>query len=121
MSTNILKKNAAFFAKHICDDINTLIHSSKFHNQLKEEDIVSVPKKKSKFSIENYRPISILSNISKVCEKCLYDQTSNFFEDVFSKYKCWLQCTALTVSYDRKMEKNSGLWRYLWCIINRLI
>ena len=35
MSTNILKKNAAFPAKCICDDINTLIRSSKFQNEFK--------------------------------------------------------------------------------------
>ena len=45
-------------------------------------------KKKSKFSKENYRAISIFPNISKVYERCLYDQISNFFEDVFSKYRC---------------------------------
>ena len=42
----------------------------------------------SKLSKENYRPISILPNISKVYERCLYDQMSNFFEDIFSKYQC---------------------------------
>ena len=88
MSTSILKKDGAFFAKYICDDINTLIRSSKFHNEFKEADIVPVHKKKSTFSKENYRLISILTNISKVCEICLYDQISNFFEDVFSKYQC---------------------------------
>ena len=88
MSTNILKKKCSFFDKYICDDINTLIRSLKFHNELKEADIVPVHKKKSKFSKENYRPISILPNISKVYERCLYDQISNFFEDVFSKYQC---------------------------------
>ena len=88
MSTNILKKNAAFFDKYICDDINTLLRSSKFHNELKEVDIVIVLKKKSKFSKENYRPISIIPNISQVYERCLYDQISDFFEDVFSKYQC---------------------------------
>ena len=87
MSTNILKKMQLFFAKYICDDINTLIRSWKFHNELKKVDIVPVHKKKSKFSKENYRPISILPNISKVCERCLYDQIKNFFEDVFSKYR----------------------------------
>ena len=77
-----------FLVKVRQHDINTLIRSSKFHNELKEADIVPVHKKKSKFSTENYRPISILPNISKVCERCLYDQISNFFEDVFSKYQC---------------------------------
>ena len=88
MSTNILLKNAAFFAKYICDDINTLIRSSKFHNELKEADIVPVHKKKSKFSKENYRPISNPPNISKVYERCLYNQISIFLEDIFSKYQC---------------------------------
>ena len=88
MSTNILLKNAAFFVKYTCNDINNLICSSKFHNELKEADIVPVHKKKSKCSKENYIPISILPNISKVYERCFYDQISNFFEDVFSKYRC---------------------------------
>ena len=88
MSTKVLKQNAAFFEKYSCDDINASIRSSKFHNELKEADIVPVHKKKSKLSKENYRPISILPNISKVYERCLYDQMSNFFEDIFSKYQC---------------------------------
>ena len=125
MSTNILKKIAAFFAKYIYDGINTSIRSSKFHNELKETDIVPVHKKKSKFSKENYRPISILPNISKVYERCLYDQISNFFEDVFSKYQCGFRkgysaqhCLLVMIE---KCKNNSGLWRCLWCIINRLI
>ena len=42
MNSNILRKNAAFFAKCACDDISTSIRSSKFHNELK--DIVPVLK-----------------------------------------------------------------------------
>ena len=78
MNTNIIRKNAAFFAKYTRDDINASIRSSKFHNELKEADIVPVHKKKSKLSKENYRPISILPNISKVYERCLYDQMSEY-------------------------------------------
>ena len=99
MNANILKKNAAFFAKYICNDIHALVRSSKFHNKLKEADIVHLHKKKSKFSKENYRPISILPNIFKVYRRCLYEQISNFFEDVFSKYQCGF-CKALPVSYN---------------------
>ena len=87
MSTNIIRKSAAFFAKYICDDINTSIRSSNFHNELKEADIVHVHKKKSKLSKENYRPISVLPNISKVYERCLYDQMTEFFDNIFSKYQ----------------------------------
>ena len=51
--------------------MNASVRSSKFHNELKEADIVTVHKKKSKLSKENYRPISILPNIPKVYERCL--------------------------------------------------
>ena len=61
MNSNTLANN-----KYKCSDINASIHSSKFHLELKKVDILPVHKKKSKFSKENYRPISILPNISKV-------------------------------------------------------
>ena len=44
--------------------------------------------RKSKLSKENYRPISILPNISKLYERCLYDQISKYFETRFSKFQC---------------------------------
>ena len=50
MNTNIIRKNAAFFAKYTCDDINASMRSSKFHNELKERDIATLHKKKSKLS-----------------------------------------------------------------------
>ena len=48
MNPPIIRKNAAFFAKYKCDDINASIRSSKFHNELKEADIIPVHKKKSR-------------------------------------------------------------------------
>ena len=44
--------------------------------------------KKSKLSKENYRPISILPNVSKIYERCLYDQKAICFEHIFSRYQC---------------------------------
>ena len=34
---------------------------------------------------ENYKQISILSNVSKVFEKCMYKKMSYVFENLFSK------------------------------------
>ena len=56
--------------------INASISTSKFANDLKEADVIPICKKKSKLSKENYMSISILLNISKVYERCLYDQIS---------------------------------------------
>ena len=38
--------------------------------------------------MENYRPISILPNVSKIYERGLYDQIATYFEHVFSRYQC---------------------------------
>ena len=86
--TNILKQKSDFFAFHVQKDINACISTSKFLNDLKEVDVIPVYKKKSKLSKENYKPISNLPNISKVYERCLYDQISKYFETRFSKFQC---------------------------------
>ena len=71
MNTNI-RKNAAFFAKYTCDDINASKRSSKFHNELKESDIVPVHKKKSKLSKENYRKLKVTNCDSKANSAYLF-------------------------------------------------
>ena len=110
MSTNILKINTAFYAKYICDDINALIRSLKFLNKLKKAYTVPMHKKKSKFSKENCRPISILPNISKVyMTKMLVWPNIKIFRRYFLKvsipFSQGSHCTALPVGYNRKMEK----------------
>ena len=86
INTNILRKNSAFFAKYICNYVNASIHSSEFHVEVKEADIVPVNTNMSKVAKENYRPISILPNISKVYERCLYDKcqiiSKLFFQNI---------------------------------------
>ena len=39
-----------------------------------------------------------------------------YFLKVSMRFPQGLQCTTLLVSYDRKMEKDCGLWWCLWCI-----
>ena len=36
----------------------------------------------------NYRPIRLLSNISKVYERCMQEQLGEYFSNVLSKYQC---------------------------------
>ena len=36
----------------------------------------------------NYRPISLLSNISIVYERCVQEQLGEYFSDLLSKYQC---------------------------------
>ena len=45
-----------------------------FPNDLKLADVAPIYRKKSKAFKDNYRPVSILSNKSKVYERCISDQ-----------------------------------------------
>ena len=62
--------------------------SSDFPLNLKAADILPTHKKKDRSDIENYRPISILSMLSKIYERCMYDQMYKYFEQILSKYQC---------------------------------
>ena len=57
-------------------------------SDLKLPNATLVYKKMSKNSKDNYRPISILSDISKIYERCICDQIQLFFDSLLSKYQC---------------------------------
>ena len=81
--TKIIRENCDIFA-----DFNNSIASSVFPASVKNANITPVHKKDSKNIESNYRPVSILSNISKIYERCLYSQISKFFEEKLSDYQC---------------------------------
>ena len=85
--TNILKQNVYFFSPFILGYVNKSISSSTFPSMLKLADITPVYKKDSRYEKSNYRPISVLPNLSKIFENVLYGQISSFFENIFSKYQ----------------------------------
>ena len=44
-------------------------------------------KKKDKKNKNNYRPVSILSDISKLYEKYMHQQMNEYFESLLSKFQ----------------------------------
>ena len=61
---------------------------STFPEILKHADITLFYKKGKKDIKGNYRPVSILPNLSKIFEKRMFEQMSQFFENIFPKYQC---------------------------------
>ena len=86
--TKIIKENADIFADFIHPAINATINKNEFPSFLKLADVIPVFKKGSKNSKHNYRPISILKNISKVYERVMFKQIGDFMENYFSKFQC---------------------------------
>ena len=88
MPTKCLKENSEVFARYFHKNINFCIKNSIFLSNLKVVDATTAFKKKSKTSKENYRSMSIFSNISKTYERCLYNQIQTYFDNILSKYQC---------------------------------
>ena len=87
--TKIIKENSDILGDFIFSNLNCFFNTSSYLSLLKRADITPVHKKDSKSEKNNYRPISILPNISKVYERIMFKQMSEFFESYFfSKYQC---------------------------------
>ena len=70
----LIKEGAHFLCKPIPSLINKCFDTCTFPNALKLADVVPIFKKINMLSKMNYRPISILSCISKMFEKLLISQ-----------------------------------------------
>ena len=80
----VLKENTNIFSNFLCNSFNNYIKFSTFPEILKYADITI---KKGKKDIKgNYKPVSILPNLSKTLEKSMLEQMPQFFENIFSTY-----------------------------------
>ena len=84
----IIKDNIDIFSKFIFHNFNNLIFDATFPSELKNADKIPVFKKKDRNIIENYRPVSIFSNLIKIYERCLNDQADKYFNHILSKWQC---------------------------------
>ena len=84
----ILNYNYEYFAGYFHENINFCLENSCLPSDLKFADVTPAYKNKSKNSKDNCRPVSILSNISKVYERYIYDQMEAYFETILSPSQC---------------------------------
>lgn len=93
--------------------INQSFIEGVFPQQLKLSEIVPIYKKGCANEIQNYRPISLLSNISKVYEKIIHARMIDYLE---SNYKfCKEQ-----FGFRKKLNTQSALIEFIDCILRAL-
>ena len=88
--TKIVKENSDIFSSFTYQSFKNVIDVCIFSTSLKLANITPVYKKGSKNSKENYRLVSIFPNISKIYERSFFNLISNYFENIFSKFQCWI-------------------------------
>ena len=86
--TKIIKDNKDIFSYFISASFHNAVSKGVFPDELKHADIKPVYKMESRNEKENYRPVSILLNLSKIFERCMYDQLKDYFDKLLSKYQC---------------------------------
>ena len=59
-----------------------------FPNKLKLTDITPVFKRKDPTLVENYRPIRVFSSVSKIFERIIQKQLSNYVDEFLSPCLC---------------------------------
>ena len=84
IQAKILKQFCDSYLPIITKIINGSITEGTFPKELKLAEVTPVFKKLDCMNKENYRPVSILSHMSKVFETILYNQLNDFVKDKLS-------------------------------------
>ena len=74
ISSKLLKEIGPIISQHLCLIINQSLCTGIFPDRLKLAKVIPLFKKGDKLLFENYRPISLLTAISKIFERVVFNQ-----------------------------------------------
>ena len=90
--------------------------SSNFPSYSKNPNIKPIFKIKDRANVKNHRPVSILPNLSKVYERCMYIQIYEYLNKMLSKWQCGFRqgysaqhCLLVMAEKWRQCLDNGGL------------
>ena len=86
-----ISKESEFTFETLTNCINKSIETGYFSDSLKEANITPILKKDDPLDKSNYRPVSILPLISKVFERRIYNQLSEYNRKFSKSYFMWFQ------------------------------
>ena len=100
--TKLIKENSYIFGNY-----NNYVSYSIFPNSLKNAIITPVNKKGTKASEDNYRPVSISSNIYEIYAGLMFKQILEYFEPILPKFQC-------------SFRKDFNVQHYLYTVLEKL-
>ena len=84
----VIKDNKDLFSRKLLIDFNHAIEQGIFPQNLKLAEVTPVFKTEERLDKSNYRPIGILSAISKIFERLLFSQINAYMDSKLSIYQC---------------------------------
>ena len=86
--TKLLKRYDNLIVDYVQENFNNCLWKGTFPKDFKKTVVHPTHKKDCQTEKSNHRPISILTNLSKIDERVLYDQTYTYISNVFPQYQC---------------------------------
>ena len=86
--TKVIKMNNDIFAGFKTKDFSNCVDKGVFPEEVKHADVIPIHKKQDKSDKDNYRPVSILPNISKIYKRLIYNQLYDYFDDILFPSQC---------------------------------
>ena len=80
----LLRLGASGISSHVSQLVNHCLHVCEFPDIMKLVDVSSLFKKNDNLKKDNYRPVIVLPSLSKVYERVMGQQLSDFFDKIFS-------------------------------------
>ena len=94
----LLKNCATNISASLCDLFNKSLSSGLLPKEWKLSNICPIPKKSPHHEVSNYRPISLLSLVSKVFERCIYNRLTDHISSQLYKLQYGFQKGKSTTS-----------------------
>ena len=85
---NVLKDTCDTFIPYLSEILYDSFLTENFPNELKLAEVTPRHKKKDPLNKENYRPVSVLSHVSNIFAKIVYEQINSYMEPRFSHLQC---------------------------------
>ena len=79
--TKLVKRFNNFIVDYLQENFNNHLKKGTFSNDFKKTVVHPTHRKDCKTKTSNYRPISILPNLSKIHERLLHDQMYTYFSN----------------------------------------
>ena len=100
----------------LTDIINKAIYTATYPRLWKEGIITPLPKKVDLTLLKNWRPVTILNSSSKILEKILHEQLTQFLEEnnLFPKQQFAYRANKSTTATLLDMDKGKVVSILLW-------